>query len=422
LNPIVLAPLWLLVTWAPSGCVPDPTDTGLVSSSPDRGDTERPGPPDPAPRQPAIRLNADKGRFEVSDLDPSDLRALAGDDTGPVPWAQLFAVYTDSGGAAAPGERPPILGTYRVEGNLLVFQPRFPLERGLKYRAVLNPSRLPSRARRDVAPDHPRPIVAEIALPRSPAAATTTVAQVFPTRDQLPENLLKFYLHFSAPMSRGEAYKRIHLLGPSDKPIDLPFLELGEELWDPTGMRLTLLFDPGRIKKGLKPREELGPVLEAGKSYTLIVERDWPDAQGQPLKSGFRRPFRVGPPDERPPDPHEWTLTPPRKGTRAALMVAFPEPLDHAMLERVVNVEDSRGQALPGTIMVEAGETRWRFVPARDWDEGKYLVRVATALEDLAGNSIGRPFEVDEFQPIQRRVESETISLPFEVRSATSAK
>ena len=43
--------------------------------------------------------------------------------------------------------------------------------------------------------------------------------------------------------------------------------------------RFTLLFDPGRIKRGLKPAQRrVGPVLEEGKSYTLVIDRGWTDA------------------------------------------------------------------------------------------------------------------------------------------------
>src|SRR5206468_10702471 len=96
------------------------------------------------------------------------------------------------------------------------------------------------------------------------------------------------YLHFSAPMSRGEVYRRVRLLGEGDRPVDRPFLEIGEELWDPDGTRLTLLFDPGRIKRGLVPRKEEGPILEEGRAYTLVVDPAWPDAQGRPLRQGYR--------------------------------------------------------------------------------------------------------------------------------------
>ena len=141
-------------------------------------------------------------------------------------------------------------------------------------------------------------------------------------------------------MSRGEAYRRIRLLDAAGKPVDDPFLELDEELWSPDGTRFTLLFDPGRIKRGLKPREEVGPVLEAGKSYYLVIDRDWLDADGKPLKAGFRKTFRVGPPDETSPDPKTWSVRPPAPETRDPLEVRFPEPLDRALLDRLIAVRD----------------------------------------------------------------------------------
>ena len=49
----------------------------------------------------------------------------------------------------------------------------------------------------------------------------------------LPANELKLYIYFSAPMSRGEAWKHIHLLDDAGKPVPLAFLELDQELWDP---------------------------------------------------------------------------------------------------------------------------------------------------------------------------------------------
>jgi len=43
---------------------------------------------------------------------------------------------------------------------------------------------------------------------------------------------------------------------------------------------------------------------------------------------------------------------------------------------------------------------------------------VDTRLEDLAGNNISRPFEVDAFHPVQREVKAETVSVNFEIKSA----
>jgi len=62
------------------------------------------------------------------------------------------------------------------------------------------------------------------------------------------------------------------------KTVELPFLEIDEELWNPQMTRLTLFIDPGRIKRGVQPLEEIGPVLENGKHYALIIDAAWQDS------------------------------------------------------------------------------------------------------------------------------------------------
>jgi hypothetical protein len=352
---------------------------------------------------PSVRLSPagdPRAAFEAVGVDPARLAALR--DAADAPGAYL-TVSTTADGA------PALLGSYEVDApaGVLRFRPRFPLERGVRYRAVLRPAGRPTTA-----------VTAEFVLPRAQEAPTTRVVRVAPSGDVLPENLLKFYVEFSAPMGRGEAYDHVRLLDAAGKPLDLPFLELGEELWDPRGVRLTLLFDPGRIKSGLKPREEMGPVLEAGKTYTLVIDRAWHDAAGNPLAADFRKVFRAGPADTTPPDPKTWTLAPPAAGTRAPLRVTFPEPLDRALLGRVVAVADAAGKAVPGRAEVGDDETSWSFTPAADWRPGRYKLLADRALEDLAGNSIGRPFEVDVFRKVEARTTPETVEVPFTVGPA----
>jgi hypothetical protein len=304
-----------------------------------------------------------------------------------------------------PTEPPPVLGGVTRTGDALVFAPRFPLQPGLRYRAVYR------------APGEP-PQVEVLQAGAALAAATqpTRLERVDPSADVLPENLLKLYLRFSAPMSRGEAYLRIRLLDEHGKPVELPFLEIDQELWDPDGRRLTLLFDPGRIKRELVPHEEVGSPLRESHAYTLTVDRGWPDARGQALAGEGRKSFRVGPADHAPPRTNEWRLKAPRAGTRDALLVTFPEPLDRALLERVIEVLDRSGDPVPGEVAVEAGETRWRFKPGTPWTAGRYTLRAATILEDLAGNSLGRPFEVDVFERVDDRALDVSERLYFEIQ------
>ncbi len=349
----------------------------------------------------------DSAYLKVTGLKRSEWQALAQAPRGPADWRRLFAVYVDSGG---PSPLPPMLGDYHVRPGALEFRPRYPLRRGLKYRAVLDAAHLPGQ--REAVREN---VTLEFLLPQPPSGAPASVLAVYPTSNTLPENLLKFYIHFSAPMSRGEAYRRIHLLDAAGRKVEHPFLELGEELWDDSARRFTLLFDPGRIKRGLKPREDTGPALEAGKSYTLVIDQEWPDAKSVPLVSVFRKAFHVVAPDCLQPDPAQWLVEPPLAATRDALSVTFPEPLDHALLERVLAVTDSAGNRVRGTVTIEREETRWRFWPHDAWQAGAYRLGVDTVLEDRAGNSIGRPFEVDVFRPIERQIASETVWLTLEI-------
>jgi len=371
-----------------------------------------------SPTPPSIRLNDKAGRqaparFEVVGLSPAMLAQLSKAKWDTEQWHALFAVRVASNSAEGT-DQPAVLGAYRIDAGVLCFEPRFPVEPGIRYRAVFEPSRLPG------AKANQPSISAEFLLPRPVTIPTTVVEHVYPSTDRLPENQLKFYLHFTAPMSRGEAYRHIHLLDAAGKEVELPFLELGEELWDARGQRFTLFFDPGRIKRGLKPREEVGPALEEGKSYTLLIDRDWHDARGNPLKDDHRKSFRAGPPDDQAIDPQAWKLQPPAVGERGVLDVTFPKPLDHALLQRVLWVTDAQDRPVAGQATISQEETRWHFTPERPWKAGTYRLVADTVLEDLAGNSIGKPFEIDVFHPIEHEVKTKTIQLPFTVADRAS--
>ncbi len=363
---------------------------------------------------PVVRWQVLEGRHvvEVSGLEEGSLKFLARDDPSGDVWKTMLRVAVGKEDAPPPPDRTPMAGTYQVDGSTLRFRPRYALEPGLTYWATFDPSKLTRRAPAGLTLS---PLTAKLRLEEAAPSARTRVVRVDPETDSVPENLLKFYLTFSGPMSRGQAYDHVRLLDASGKPIDMPFLELGEELWDPTETRLTLLIDPGRIKTGLRPRVEEGTVLKAGEPVTIVVDTKWLDAQGQPLENEVRKTYRVGPPDPKSPDPASWKIQPPRGGTRGPLTLAFPEPLDRALLERLIAVQDEKGQAIAGTVRVVEHQTRWQFEPAQPWSAGRYRVVIGTELEDLAGNSIERPFEVDLFQ-VERRGDGPSVkTLWFEV-------
>jgi hypothetical protein len=357
-----------------------------------------------------ITIEGSEGRHRIviTGLSTDLVQALESAKLDVEAWRAVFAVRVDSETAV---DVPAMLGEYNIDEGRVVFQPRFPLRPGLAYRVAFDTSRAPGAKLPAVE------LVKTLKLAAAPAGPSTKVVALYPTRDLLPENQLKFYIQFSAPMSRGEAYRRVHLLRQNGERVEDPFLELGEELWDPDGTRFTLFFDPGRIKRGLKPREEVGPSLEAGHSYTLVVDADWSDAAGRSLEAPYRKAFRVGPPDDIQPDVERWKFTPPPAGSRDPLVIQLDEPLDWAMLQRVLVVRDPEGNNLVGQVTTDRQETRWRFVPARPWTAGEYKLEIDAALEDLAGNSLERPFEVDVVRPVEREVVRKSVTREFRIDS-----
>lgn len=360
-----------------------------------------------------IADKADAGRAiaEVSGIDRSALQRMKRTAWSQTQWQQLFAVYTEPEGVSSAQLTLPMLGAYSIEGNVVRFTPRFPLEPGLSYRAVFNPNLLPGARRVQL-----QPVSVVYQRPRPERAATTTVSRIYPSANTLPENLLKFYIQFSAPMSRGRIYDHIRLLDADGRAIELPFLEIDEELWDAEMTRLTLFIDPGRIKRGVLPLEEVGPSLETGKHYTLVISREWRDAKGDPLREDFEKRFSVDPPDREPPVPARWRIHTPPEGTREPLIVDFAEPMDHALALRVIQIEDESGRRIVGKASLADEERRWMFAPEIDWRGGRYHIAVQTTIEDLAGNNIGKPFEVDLFEDIDRHLKIQMVRLPFEIR------
>ena len=250
--------------------------------------------------------------------------------------------------------------------------------------------------------------------PQRNATPSARVDRVYPSGDVLPSNQLRLYVYFSAPMSRGASAGRIHLLDARGKELNAEFLP-GEELWDPTGRRITLTFDPGRIKRGLTSNETLGPPIAEGQRYTLVIDKEWPDANGAPLVEAFRKAFRGGPAVRVPPEPRLWSIAPPQAGTSIPLIVTFDRPMNYPLLLRMLQVAGSRG-SVAGTLAVTKNETEWRFTPAAAWAPGNYRLVVDKRLEDLAGNSIGQPFDIDVFDHVTEHVTTATVAVPFTVR------
>lgn len=343
----------------------------------------------PAPHA-RIVLNADSPRptIDVVDIPADQLGQIYGTDSRDA-WTAILKV---SVGAA----QPAAVGQYAIEDTRIRFTPMFPLEHGREYYVTFTPP-------------GGQPVTATVGLPPADTTPTTTVTQVYPTVETVPENLLRLYIDFSAPMGARGGLDLVHLLDDTGKDVKGAFLPLDAEFWNDARTRYTVFVDPDR-------QLDEGRSLTAGRTYTLVVDAPWPDSHGLPLKQAFRRSFKVGPPDEKPLDPKTWKIEAPMAGSTDALTVTFPKSLDHGLLMRALGVLAPGGKPLEGEVIVGPEELSWQFTPDQPWKAGTHNLSAMAMLEDLAGNRIGRAFDVAQFNRLDKSVELEKTLMGFQIK------
>lgn len=310
------------------------------------------------------------------------LRRAVPSHSAPIDLLKVYLVPRERSDLAL----PPLVGVHSFRGDDLVFEPRFGFDAAQRYRAVSESGIDLVFSGAEHAPQE--------------AIAATKLAAIHPSGPTWPENVLRVYLHFSAPMAIGRAAEFVRWRDAKGEVVPQVFLDIAEELWDPGGQRLTLLFDPGRVKRGLVPHEELGRALRAGERYTLEIDARWPDAKGRPLVAEARHAITATAEDLASPEIDAWSLALPAAGTREPLRVAFGEALDAALLREWLWVEAGDGTPVRGAIALEDAERAWSFTPEEPWRATPHALVANEGLEDICGNSLRAPFEVDLFERV----------------------
>jgi len=224
----------------------------------------------------------------------------------------------------------------------------------------------------------------------------TTVSEVYPSGTHLPDNLLRVYIYFSAPMGHADILPAIDLVDDAGGVIDGAFLPNRFDLWSADRTRLTLLLDPGRVKTGLQANLDLGRALVPGMTYHLQISEIAQDARGCALAAPHRVTFEATDADVSSPSPADWELIAPKVGTRAPLTVVLDGPVDHLSLAYRLRVIGPDSLPVPGRIALGDAETSWHFTPKAPWIDTVHTLAIDPMLEDLAGNRPGGLFD----QPI----------------------
>ncbi len=343
---------------------------------------------------PAIQFQGDPGSPEfgtllVSGLDRRALVILRESSPDAALWSRLFPVFTGESLPAAEAQ-PPILGDWSIEADVIRFTPRYPLATGLRFFARFDGTLFDELTGSTEAGT---PVLdLTFAMPDPGLAPSTHVVALYPSGGIVPENLLRLYIYFSAPIRDQSLQGMVKLFDDQGSEVETAFVEVRRGLWDLDQRRLTLIFHPGRLKRGVGPHEVMGPPLREGRSFRLEVSAGLVDAQGFRLRESFEKLYRVGAADRASPDPATWGLAPPW-GSRAPLRLDLPEAMDHALMLRLITVENEGGDVVRGEAALGGEERLWSFTPADEWRPGRYAVVIHPALEDLAGNTPFRLFD-----------------------------
>jgi len=342
-------------------------------------------------------------RFEATPAGAKVVARLPAELAGKLPTGRLTqeqgeALLTLSLLAENKTPGPSMFGKYERSGIELSFTPRFPFSAGATYRASL------TVAGSTKSLDYRVPEVA--------AKAPPTIVKIYPSADVLPANHLRFYIYFDRPMRGGkELFKHLAIIDDKGNEIDEPWLV--DEIWDEENNCLILFIHPGRIKWGVELRELMGPVLREKRSYALVVRGAWTDLDGNKIGKDTIKKFRTTPEDRVRIELADWKLTAPKAGTRDAVALTLSKSVDFRSLQTGLTVTNAKGQVIAGAIAIGKDEKSWSFTPSQPWQAGPHRVNVSPDLEDVAGNTPSRPFDMDLLTP---KLRPQNLQFEFEPR------
>lgn len=309
----------------------------------------------------------------------------------------MVQVYVGEADRCCDG-KSPMAGTYGFADGAVVFDPAFDFLEGQPYTVT--------SWQGDVT---------EFAIQPAAQAPVPEVLAIYPSGDTVPENTLRFYIEFSAPMMPHQSAELIALEAADGTVETSAFMHFKQELWNADRTRLTLLMDPGRIKRGVAQNRRLGPALLETERYALVISDGWPAANGRAVASGFAKPFVVAPALRSLPSVEAWELSVPEIESVDPVTVVFDRPFDRFQTLESLTLRRPDGTRVGGTSRLEENETVWRFTPVQPWDGTPLELVVDARLEDVAGNNFRDTLDHAVGTSV-REIDHIVIPLPFNAR------
>jgi hypothetical protein len=211
--------------------------------------------------------------------------------------------------------------------------------------------------------------------------------RISPHAKVLPANTLRFYIHFPRPAEAHFDRDHLVLLDEKEQVVREPFLVLSQELWSLDGRRLTVLMEPGRIKRGLLGQDlDHDPALVIGQTYTLVITV---------LSQTARYTFRVGDPVLEEIKESSLRLTSPTVGTLEPVVVQFDRVMDTGACEDEMVVLTPSGKVVQTLVSLVPDGIAAQLIPRHPWRAGEHRLVMSERLEDVCGNRLGEALDHD---------------------------
>ncbi len=296
-----------------------------------------------------------------------------------------------------------IQGTYSLNGNALSFSPIYPFDLGITYTVKYRSS----LATEDF-------LIQSFIIGENQIVTSPEVLNIYPTGEFLPENLLRFYIYFNNPMEKGYANTFIQLTNAKGDVDSNAFMEFKDELWSANGKRLTLLFDPGRIKQGVSTHSELGPPLLEGNNYKLTISASWQDVYGQKLSENTIKKIEAVHAYRDKINHNDWTILEPEANSKLPLEIHFDRMMDHALIRSMIRISKKDETSVCGFWDFSDHEHSAYFIPEENWVTGDYIITIDRNLEDITGNNLHGLMDTFGKEKTQKSISD--LKIPFNIR------
>ncbi|MFS4418593.1 hypothetical protein [Maribacter sp. 2307ULW6-5] len=276
-------------------------------------------------------------------------------------------------------EKTAILTDVTLEGNSLKIEPKFSLFDNTEYYILFpeawNQRPYDFRIEREVSKKNP-----------------PVVLNILPTTNQVPENLLRFYIVFSQSMQEGFVASHVKLY-ENDSEVKHTFVPLKDDLWNKDRTIVTLILDPSRVKTNVGANVLLGRALKKGKHYKLVIASGWEGPDGNVTEETVTKTITVLPQVSEKLDTSTLTLNVPTKTTKEAITVQWHPLVDILLCQEMVRIVTDEGEVVKGRIAIDIKRNQWSFTPLLPWKRGSYQLLIEKTLEDHLGNNFKHPFD-----------------------------